>query len=75
MAEWLKAVDCKSIGFSYVGSNPTFSNKYFLLKKCKKAYLYREIPVGKSACKGGTLQSLFSTKFPLKSYFYEEIYN
>ena len=23
MAEWLKATDCKSVGFSYVGSNPT----------------------------------------------------
>lgn len=25
MAEWLKAVDCKSIEFFNVGSNPTFS--------------------------------------------------
>ena len=25
MAEWLKAVDCKSIEFLIVGSNPTFS--------------------------------------------------
>jgi hypothetical protein len=25
MAERLKAIDCKSIGISYVGSNPTFS--------------------------------------------------
>ncbi len=24
MAEWLKAVDCKSIGISYIGSNPIF---------------------------------------------------
>ena len=30
MAEWLKAVDCKSIGLSYVGSNPTFSNTNIL---------------------------------------------
>ena len=25
MAEWFKAVDCKSIEFLIVGSNPTFS--------------------------------------------------
>jgi len=24
MVEWLKATDCKSVGISYVGSNPTF---------------------------------------------------
>ena len=24
MAEWLKAVDCKSIGITYTGSNPVF---------------------------------------------------
>ena len=27
MAEWFKAVDCKSIEFLIVGSNPTFSLK------------------------------------------------
>lgn len=27
MAEWFKAVDCKSIEFLIVGSNPTFSFK------------------------------------------------
>lgn len=27
MAEWSKAVDCKSVGSTYVGSNPTFSKK------------------------------------------------
>lgn len=26
MAEWLKATDCKSVGLSYVGSNPTRPN-------------------------------------------------
>ena len=30
MAEWLKAVDCKSIEFLIVGSNPTFSFYPFL---------------------------------------------
>jgi hypothetical protein len=24
MTEWLKVADCKSVRFSYVGSNPTF---------------------------------------------------
>jgi hypothetical protein len=33
MAERLKAIDCKSIGISYVGSNPTFSK--MLLKLIK----------------------------------------
>ena len=31
MAEWLKAIDCKSIDSFYVGSNPTFPNKTFFL--------------------------------------------
>ena len=25
MPEWLKGTDCKSVGFAYVGSNPTLS--------------------------------------------------
>ena len=32
MAEWLKATDCKSVGFSYVGSNPTFFMLYLTTK-------------------------------------------
>jgi hypothetical protein len=31
MAEWFKAVDCKSIEFLIVGSNPTFSLKTYIL--------------------------------------------
>ncbi|CAH2399676.1 conserved hypothetical protein [Mesorhizobium ventifaucium] len=25
MPEWLKGTDCKSVGYAYVGSNPTLS--------------------------------------------------
>lgn len=35
VAEWLKAIDCKSIGKSYVGSNPTsFKKKIYIYKLC-----------------------------------------
>ena len=28
VAEWLKAADCKSVDYIYVGSNPTFPIQY-----------------------------------------------
>ena len=67
MAEWFKAVDCKSIGFSYVGSNPTFSNNFIFIKK---TYLYRQIPVGNYNCKGGTLQMINPTGICLYKYVF-----
>lgn len=42
MAEWLKAVDCKSPGNSYVGSNPTQSN----FKQIVQLYIYNISPDG-----------------------------
>ena len=35
MPEWLKGADCKSAGFTYVGSNPTRPIVKFLLCFCK----------------------------------------
>lgn len=35
MAERLKAIDCKSIGISYVGSNPTFSKTEGVLHRTR----------------------------------------
>ena len=36
MAEWFKAVDCKSIEFLIVGSNPTFS--FFIKNEFNSKY-------------------------------------
>ena len=37
MPEWLMGVDCKSAGYTYVGSNPTRPNINKLLSKQKKS--------------------------------------
>lgn len=44
MAEWLKAIDCKSISLSYVGSNPAFF-KTISLNNSLKEFLYQLVYV------------------------------
>ena len=39
MTEWLKVADCKSVRFSYVGSNPTS----FKTRKTKNTFLAETI--------------------------------
>ena len=50
MAEWLKAVDCKSIPIRFVGSNPTFSNPEAYSSKVEH-FAHNEIAVGSSPSK------------------------
>ena len=49
MAEWLKASDCKSDHYVYVGSNPTLSTIYFIAAQYIAAKERRMLCSGKTS--------------------------